>query len=528
MRTMSSLTLTKLRQRHPVFNYDSYQAELTPTGLELTFFFSLPPEITFRPKLIIHGVTSTQWQTLTSELKEAWLFQLGLAELPSYWKATASPEIVIKSGILNQAQQNWWQKLLLKGMGEYFYQNQIDFTQPDFINWRLESSKVETTRVGTRKPTLSEIKKTASAAQELAQYHSLDETKAKYLLPLGGGKDSAAAGCFFKATELPFATLLMNPTPAMQAVNQLLEPNETITISRQIDPQLLKLNQAGYLNGHVPFSALLAFISRFSAHLFGYQSVVIANERSSNQGNVQYLGQEINHQYSKSFEFEQDFTQYLSQHHLTNHNIPTVQAEPTTQSELTTQSDQPGTEAKLPSYFSLLRPLYELQISRLLTHCPLFSELAPIFRSCNRGQKENKWCGECPKCLFTFISLAPFAGLERTREIFGKNLLTDKALIPLAQELVGLGATKPFECVGTYRESRAAFYLCRTKYLENNQALPPLLKQLWAQLATAEKLTETELNNKLHQSAEELLSAWNNSHQLPTGLELSLKDVSTT
>lgn len=485
---MSSLSLTELRQRHPLFSYDSYQAEVTAAGLEVTFFFKLKPDILFKPQLVIHGVKKADWAAIPQSLRNAWLFQLGLAEIPSYWKATASPEIVIRAGFLDQTQIDWWQKLLIKGLGEYFYQNQIDFTEDDFVYWHVDHEAVE---------------KTASKAATAAQTIQHTKKTKRYLLPLGGGKDSAAAASFLKEQGQPFATLLLNPTPAMKQVNQVLEPIETIEISRQIDPKLLELNQVGYLNGHVPFSAYLAFLSRWTAHLFGYQSVVIANERSSNQGNVQYLGQEINHQYSKSYEFESDFNQYLQQNNL-------------------------AVETELPNYFSLLRPLYELQISRLLSRSPLFPQLASVFRSCNQGQKTNEWCGACPKCLFTFISFLPFIGLERTEKIFGQNLLNKNSLLPIAQDLVGLGQTKPFECVGTYTESQVAFYLCREHYLNKKLALPPLLTQIWSKLAAAQDLTSKKLTEEMKTTAEKLLSAWNDSHQLPAELELGLKDAGTT
>ena len=63
-------------------------------------------------------------------------------------------------------------------------------------------------------------------------------------------------------------------------------------------------------------------------------------------------------------------------------------------------------------YFSLLRPLKELAITQR------FSEMHQyhgVFSSCNRNfhidgaRISGRWCGNCPKCRFTTLALAPFA-----------------------------------------------------------------------------------------------------------------------
>jgi UDP-N-acetylmuramoylalanine--D-glutamate ligase len=49
-------------------------------------------------------------------------------------------------------------------------------------------------------------------------------------------------------------------------------------------------------------------------------------------------------------------------------------------------------------------------------------------------------------------------------EIFGKNLLADETLIPTYRDLLGFGDLKPFDCVGTFEESRAALYLASKRF----------------------------------------------------------------
>ncbi|MFA7123502.1 MAG: hypothetical protein WC212_05645, partial [Candidatus Delongbacteria bacterium] len=113
----------------------------------------------------------------------------------------------------------------------------------------------------------------------------------------------------------------------------------------------------------------------------------------------------------------------------------------------------------------------ELTISRLFSN---FKNHFPSFRSCNAGSKENKWCLKCPKCLFTYIMLSPFVSDEDLADIFGKNLLDDKELEPVFFELCGLKGIKPFECVGTEREVRAA--LSKKTDISGKSDLPFLLK----------------------------------------------------
>lgn len=81
-----------------------------------------------------------------------------------------------------------------------------------------------------------------------------------------------------------------------------------------------------------------------------------------------------------------------------------------------------------------------------------------IFKSCNLGSKENEWnwCQECPKCLFVYIILSPFLYKDELIKIFKKDLYEDKKLLPTFIELLGYAETKPFECVGTYEETRIA------------------------------------------------------------------------
>ena len=187
---------------------------------------------------------------------------------------------------------------------------------------------------------------------------------------------------------------------------------------------------------------MLAFNAAFAAALLGVRFIVLSNEASANESTV--ANTDINHQYSKSLEFERDFHDYFR-----NYISPDIY------------------------YFSLLRPLSELQIARKFAAQD--DRFFSIFKSCNVGSKADIWCGKCSKCLFVFIILAPFLDLQKLQKIFGANLFEDESLWRIFRQLIGVEDVKPFDCVGTVEETNAALSMA----LHQNPAaeLPLLLRR---------------------------------------------------
>src|SRR5262249_40587157 len=242
----------------------------------------------------------------------------------------------------------------------------------------------------------------------------------------------------------PFACLMLNPSSAARKIASQVTSSEPVIVRRAICPQLLELNRQGFLNGHTPFSAYLSFLGSVCLLLYGYSSVIVANERSSDEGNVHYRGRDINHQYSKSFRFERLFDEYLQKYLVAGGR-----------------------------YFSLVRPLYELQIGKLFSKFTAFFE---VFKSCNRNRSDS-WCGRCPKCLSVFLTMYPFVPRSALLKIFGSDLLEPEENIPIVRELAGL-ELKPFECVATTGEVIGALALAIAKVRPSGEPLPRLLK--WA------------------------------------------------
>jgi hypothetical protein len=207
-----------------------------------------------------------------------------------------------------------------------------------------------------------------------------------------------------------------------------------LNADRHLSPALFDLNAQGALNGHVPITAYVSILSVIMAILYGYDAVVMSNEGSASYGNVEYLGQQINHQWSKGFEFEQMLQKYLK--------------------------ESVGAPVR---YFSLLRPMTELMITKI------FSKSAQYFdvtTSCNtnwrivKDRPNERWCGVCPKCAFVFAMLAAFVPKQTLIEMFGgKNLFEDEKLLPLYRQLLDIEGFKPFECVGTPEETAVALIL---------------------------------------------------------------------
>jgi hypothetical protein len=400
-----------LRKKYPSFVYKSYKYKLTKKGLEIFFNFEIKPSLKFNPKVIIRDVKKENIDKVKKSQFDNLIFHLGLIEIPSYWKLTCSPLINIECGFINTEQKKWWKDLVLKGLGQFFFENKIDFTVSNFL-------------------TMESTKESKSSFREIKSDIYLENN---FLIPIGGGRDSIVTlEAFKKKKDNKIGVFLINPSKAALDVIKTARQDNKILIERKIDPLLLSLNRKGFLNGHTPFTALLSFYSVVSALLFGYKNVVFSNEKSSNEGNLKYKGLIINHQWSKSYEFEKKFKKYCKKFISSKIN-----------------------------YFSFLRKFTEIEISKMFIRYPKYFF---VFSSCNVSQKVGKrWCGNCPKCLFVYATLYPFLDNKILLKIFGRDIFENKNLLHFLEGLLGKGKPKPFECVGTIKENRLIFNLCLQK-----------------------------------------------------------------
>lgn len=237
-----------------------------------------------------------------------------------------------------------------------------------------------------------------------------------------------------------------------------------LILTRELDlPQIKKLLAEGYYNGHLPITGIISFVSLVVAYLYGYKAVITSLEKSADEGNTIYCDMEINHQWSKSSEFEQSFQNYV-------YNFISEDF----------------------SVFSPLRKWYEIRIVKEFCYYPQYFH---HFSSCNRnfhqtGSKltgEQLRCGICPKCAFIYTLLRAFLGKEKVNQIFARDLFDDEALIPLFEELLGISGIKPFECVGTNEEMILAFRLI---FQQEKKADSPMMQSFVDQVMS--KMTESD------------------------------------
>lgn len=384
-------------KEYDFFEYQSYEINVDGKKLIVEFNFNLSDKYFFKPKLSFEIPESFSISQINSGKLNNLVFNIGMIELISYWKSACPKRIIINAHKLNNDQINWWKNLYYNGLGEFFYLNSIIVNEADFVNIESTGSIIE------------------------KDDFQLDFEKV--IVPVGGGKDSIVSLEVLKDAGVDVYPMMLNPNPARSRTIEKagfdITPN--FVVNRNLDKQLLILNDKGFLNGHTPFSALLGFVNVLLACLNGVGNIALSNENSANESTVP--GTNINHQYSKSFVFENNFNYYVKKY--INDDV---------------------------KYFSFLRPLNEIQIAYLFSKFPRHFE---SFRSCNVGSKEDKWCGSCPKCLFTYLVLSPFLDKKTLIKIFDKELLSDKNLTDTLHELSGISDVKPFECVGTITEVRS-------------------------------------------------------------------------
>jgi len=415
----NSILFEKLRQKHPEFVYENYFINYKGNDLYVEYLFTMAGNIEFRPTFYIPAVKYFRPEDIPEPTLRNLIFHIGMVELISYWKTACPPNVVIKPHKLNESQIEWWKNMYYKGMGEFFFMNNIKVDYEDFLN-------ISNHKNGNDKLSLSDM--------------SLSDG---IIIPVGGGKDSVVTLELLKNQGVYTLPMVVNHRHATRQTIECAgyDLSNVIEVKRKLDEKMLELNSKGYLNGHTPFSALLAFISLLTAIGAKTKNIALSNESSANESTIP--GTEINHQYSKSYAFEKDFKDYVANYIC--HEI---------------------------DYFSFLRPLNELQIAGLFAG---YEEYHKVFKSCNAGSKSDIWCCRCPKCLFVFIIISPFLDPERMIDVFGENLFGNNELKKYFDELTGISEFKPFECVGTVDEVNIALCMTIKKYYYDTEK-PALLK----------------------------------------------------
>ena len=327
---------------------------------------------------------------------------LHIAAGVSYYKTFLCPEMKILTTPLSYNEAVFFKDFYVKGLGEFSYRNDIEI-KPDF---KAEGAYVKPDDVKLPKGVL---------------------------VPVGGGKDSILALEMLREKGISPIMFAVGEHKAIKDVMKIAG-FPSLSVKRELSPLLFELNKhENTFNGHVPVTGILSFIMVASAIIYGFDTVVMAIERSANTGNTFRNGEEVNHQWSKSFEFENLFSNFIKQNLLPSFN-----------------------------YFSILREYSELEIAKRFSK---YKQYLGAFTSCNaafkidEGKRVDRWCGICDKCRFVFLALAPFMARDELVPLFGRDLLAEPEQERGYEELLGLSAFRPFECVGEIEESVAALTL---------------------------------------------------------------------
>lgn len=323
----------------------------------------------------------------------------------SYYKLFLPKNIKIKTFQLSRDEADFFNDFYFNGLGEFSYRNNI-INLRNIINFPFNDN--------------------------IYNKSSDFSLKKRYTIPIGGGKDSITT---MEILKKHYNDLLLCSVGTAQAIENTVKISglDYFKINRKISPNLFEFNNkvdliSGY-NGHVPISGILAFILCAASIIYNYDTILMSNERSANVGNVEFNGNTINHQWSKSFEFEKKINNFFKKYIISNFN-----------------------------YISFLRPISEIHIAKIFSK---FDKYHNVFISCNKNYKINNrlnhWCCNCDKCRFVFLILSVFLNKEKMIGIFGKNLFNDENNLDGFMELCGFKNFKPFECVGEVEESIYSF-----------------------------------------------------------------------
>ena len=396
-------------KKFQTFHFKSHSFD--PETLQASFSFAFDNEITFTETIDFRCKDFQPINNLDPDMMNNLLLHLSLALWISYYKLCPTKELLIENWFLDDEQKIFRNEFYVNGLGEYFYRNKLSPKGLcQFVN-------------GT------------SATDFSFLWKQFTPMRQQVMVAIGWGKDSLVSVELVKKLWLPFYTSTFGKDYLLhQMVSEQIDAPRLI-MQRTMDEKLFEMNNAGYYNGHVPISWIIAFVLVTAAYIYDYNFIVMSNEKSASEWNTSVDGIEINHQRSKSLDFEIAFAQYLK--HAITHDV---------------------------SYFSLLRWMYEIKIAQLFSKYPQYF---PLFSSCNTnfklleesqtklGSKKNnnlRRCKNCPKCAFVYAILRPFVTTDQAKDIWGEELFEKEELLTTFKELLGITGIKPFECVGTNEE----------------------------------------------------------------------------
>ncbi|MHB8378541.1 MAG: hypothetical protein ACYDB2_01305 [Acidimicrobiales bacterium] len=329
---------------------------------------------------------------------QLWFLVAGL----SYYKAGAAHRVDVGTTPLGEKGRRFLAAALREGLGEFAFTNELDLDDVVIVG-----------------------------GDEVVAVTTHTDPK-RVLVAFGGGIDSVVTSSQLN-DGLEQALFVVSPPSGRFApleATAAVTKREIVRATRVLDEQIVD-GDDGFYKGHVPVTAMVTLLAAVAALATGRGGVAMSNEHSSSAINLRWHNLDVNHQWSKSWDAEQLLADALSERVGPNFVVA-----------------------------SFLRDRSEVWVAETFSRLTQYHH---VFRSCNRAfsqrldRRLDAWCGECDKCLFINLMLAPFLARATLRDIFNHEPLSDPAREGQLRVLVGEGvAFKPFECVGDPDESAVA------------------------------------------------------------------------
>ncbi len=384
-----------------MFRYDNYRIADDSQSVEFNYSLTHAGE-NFELTEQLHFPVPITEQRETQQALRGLHLALGI----SYYKIFI-PESIKHPYEMDETEASFWNDVWKNGLGEFLFTNQL--THDDLAKFYPQSGIM-------------------SKGDHRAEWNDAA------ILGIGGGKDSIVAGELLKAAGVNLEGFVLATSDQLGQTQQVADKMgiPLHPIQRVIDPKMLLLNKRpDSYNGHVPISLVFALVGTVAAASLGSRYIVVANESSSSIPRVHTGDVAVNHQWSKSFEFESMFRDYVHK------NI-----------------------SNSLEYFSAVRPLNSVSIAKLFATYPdyfyAFTSDNSVFKINPEDRPVGRWSLNSAKSLSSFILLSPWIDAELLTEMFGRDFLDEEVLEDLFLSLLGEKGDQPLDCVGTIDELRSS------------------------------------------------------------------------
>lgn len=387
---------------YQAFIFENYSFD-TSTGV-VEFHYSFDGQRHFRERLVIRQPADPVNKAVLDRALQLSFYLAGI----SYYKTFPTKKAIFKTTQPDSGQAAFLQTVYTKGLSQFLFEN--DLSLDDVVQFE---------GAGSNKKPVSYQGSGIIALQS-------------------GGKDSLLLATLLDEKNISYMPWYISSGESYPVLlDELSFPLQTVR--REIDRAALQQAAAdGGLNGHVPVTYIVLSYAVIEAILSGKNTVLSAIGTEGEEPHEFIEDMPVNHQWSKTWEAEQLFTDYVWQYIAPEMRVG-----------------------------SPLRGFSELRIAELFVE-KCWEKYGHSFSSCNRANYQQgtdntqlKWCGECPKCANSYLLFAPFVEPEELQALFGgQDLFAKPNLLETFKGLLGLdGVMKPFECVGETEELRLAYHM---------------------------------------------------------------------